>query len=135
MGDFRFKITFVLHSQDSTVFTPDKKQRCCKFWGTYKYVCANHMVCSFILEWSLFSVYMIPHNEISYENENFIQIEFRNDYGKLFISVSCKQILYREIYFIGDRMNSFSNDSHSRIMRTAPYTRGSHSITSIIDNI
>ena len=63
-------------------------------------------------------------NEISYQNENFIRIENRNELipewlvgEQYFISVSCKQI-QRNIY--GDGMNSFWNESHSVIMWTAP---------------
>ena len=65
-------------------------------------------------ERSSFSVSTWYQNEISYQNENFIRIENRNDLNRNEMSFP----RYWEIH--GDGMNSFQNDSHSGIMCIAP---------------
>ena len=65
-------------------------------------------------ERSSFSVSTWYQNEISYQNENFIRIENRNDLNRNEMSF----LRYWEIH--GDGMNSFQNDSHSGIMCIAP---------------
>ena len=65
-------------------------------------------------ERSSFSVSTWYQNEISYQNENSIRIENRNDLNRNEMSFP----RYWEIH--GDGMNSFQNDSHSGIMCITP---------------
>ena len=61
-------------------------------------------------ERSSLSVSIWSQNEISYQNENFIRIDNRNDLNRNEMSFPS----YWEIH--GDGMNSFQNDSHYGIM-------------------
>ena len=57
-------------------------------------------------------------NETSYQNENFIRIENRNDLNRTQMSLRYHENKYWEIY--GDGMNSFQNENHLGIMWITP---------------
>ena len=128
-NEFRSRMKFVLHSHDIITRLSLRCSRARGFrarsktkWRTFvvrlwpqttRFAVSSRNGVRFQFTWY--------QNEMSYQNENFIRIENRNDLCGNQISSRYHINRCREIY--GDGMNSFWNKSHSGIMWTAPHPR------------